>query len=496
LVVLVVVDQLRGDLLGRYDSLFTGGIRRLHDEGFRFTDATHFHAKTSTGVGHATLGTGVFPSRHGIVGNNWYERTSSGWRTVYCVEDTLSHILGHPALWGRSPANFLRSGLADWIQTVDSSAIVASISRKDRAAVGMAARARGHVYWIPENESEFLTSSYYAQGYPGWVERFNREVMPQIFGDSVWEQTIPDSWRSLTRPDTAEYEGDGERTYFPHSFFAEASDPGRPDALKRWAYRQIHPDLAVAAFARETIGMLELGTDDATDFLGISFSQADRIGHDYGPLSREQLEVLLHIDRALGELMSFLDERVGADRWVMALTADHGVLTVPEYMGDVGRRSSPEELRAVRAVFERHREANGDPAGIERALVADLEALPIVAQAVPLSELFGSGPPADSFQVLMRHSYHPTRWAWEYGSAGTGVIPRFLEGLYPSSDREGTGHGQPYYYDRHVPLIFIGQGISPGLSTAPVRTVDVAPTLADLAGIPVPDDLDGVPLFR
>ncbi len=191
LVVYVVVDQLRGDLLERYDSLFTGGIRRLHDEGFRFLSATHDHAKTSTSVGHATLSTGVFPSRSGIVANNWMERTPQGWKSIYCVDDTMTHVLGLPALEGRSPKNLLRGGLADWVSQADSGAVIVSASRKDRAAITMSGKTSGHTYWIAANTAKFVTSSFYADEYPGWVERINRVEMPVLFGDSVWGQTIP-----------------------------------------------------------------------------------------------------------------------------------------------------------------------------------------------------------------------------------------------------------------------------------------------------------------
>ncbi len=498
LVVFVVVDQLRGDLLEEYDSLFTGGFRRLHDEGFRFTETTHYHGKTATAAGHATLGTAVFPFRNGIVNNSWLERSPEGWRSVYSFEDTLTHILGHPAMEGRSPKNNLRTGLADWTLEADSAAILAAISRKDRAAIGMAGQARGHVYWITENDGQFVTSSYYADAYPAWVDRFNRESMPRIMGDSIWEQTMPPDFREVTRRDTVEYEGDGEHTFFPHRFHAESPDPQRPGALSRWAYGQTHPDAAVAAFAQEAIRALGMGQDEATDFLALCFSQTDAIGHDYGPFSREQLENLLHLDRVLGRFMTFLDERAGEGNWVMALTGDHGALAIPEYLrelGQEGSRATRDQLTALRQTFERHRGQEGNPMEVAEALVAELKALPVIADATTGSELLSSGPPADSFSVLMRNSYHPDRWHWGYGSHGSGIVFRFIEGLYPDPEPRGTGHGSPYYYDRKVPLIFLGSGVEAGLSVDDARTVDIAPTLALLAGIPTPVDLDGVPLF-
>ncbi|NNM04639.1 MAG: hypothetical protein HKO65_06000 [Gemmatimonadetes bacterium] len=498
LVVYVAVDQLRGDMLERYDSLFTGGIRRLHDDGYRFLSATHDHAKTATAAGHATLSTGVFPSRSGIVGNEWMEEGPDGWRRMYSVEDTLTHVLGMPALEGRSPANLLRGGLADWIAEADSGAIIVSGSRKDRAAIPMSGKTRGHTYWISGTEGRWITSSFFADAYPAWVERLNQVTMPVLFGDSVWEQTIPVASRDASRPDTSEFEGNGEHTFFPHRFHDEVEDTERHGALNRWAYSKTAPDAALGEFAKEAIRALRLGQDPVTDYLGLSFSQTDAVGHDYGPLGREQLENLLHLDRVLGDLMILLDEEVGEGRWVMALTGDHGAISIPEHLaekGGVGSRATREDLTQLRATFRAFRESEGDPQEIADSLVLALEALPFIGDALSILELT-TPPAADSFVTLMRNSYHPERWIGGYGSQGSGVVFRFIEGYYPDPAPLGTGHGTPYYYDRHVPLVFLGPGVAMGSSSDPVRTVDIAPTLAELAGIPVPDDLDGQPLLR
>ena len=182
----------------------------------------------------------------------------------------------------------------------------------------------------------------------------------------------------------------------------------------------------------------------------------------------------------------------------MAVSADHGAMAVPEYRverGEPGSRPSSDDLATLRAVFRDHQSREGDPLDVADILVAELEALPFIAYASPVAEIFSS-PPADSFSVLFRNSFHPDRWHWDYGSQGSGVLFRFIEGFYPDPSPSGTGHGSPYYYDRHVPLIFLGNGINKGISEETARTVDVAPTLAFLAGIEVPDDLDGVSLFQ
>jgi arylsulfatase A-like enzyme len=498
LVVLVVVDQLRADLLDRYDGVFTGGIRRLLDEGFQFSNTVHDHGNASTAGGHAAIATGTHPSRNGMVGSEWLEHTATGWRSVHAVDDSLTHILGLPALPGRSPRNILRDGLGDWIAAVDSGAVVFAASRKAESAIILAGRTRGQAYWITENEGQFATSGFYAEAYPGWIDRFNREEMPRIFGDSVWLQTIPTRARNLTRRDTVEYEGDGIHTHFPHRFHDEVEDPHRPGALNRWAYRRSHPDAAVGAIAMEAVRALRLGQGPVPHLLALSFSQTDAVGKMYGPLSREQLENLLHLDAVLGDLMTFLDRAVGDGRWVMAFTGDHGVLTMPEYLteqGGEGLRGTPEQLASLARTFDAFRQEEGYPAERADSLARTLLGLPFVADALTLPELSG-GPPPDSFVVLMRNSHHPDRWIGFPGSEGLGVVLRFKENFLPSFLPQGTGYGSPYLYDRHVPLVFYGAGVPTGVSSDPVRTVDVAPTLARLAGIPIPTDLDGRPLLH
>jgi hypothetical protein len=157
LVVMLSVDQLQADLFARYDALYTGGLRRLLDDGFRFENATHDHASTETAPGHTTLATGVYPTRHGIVGNTWFQREGDTWRGVYSMEDLDSPILGQPDMPGRSAANIRRPGLGDWIQANDRDARVASLSRKDRSAIGLAAQARGEVYWLAGEAGVFAS---------------------------------------------------------------------------------------------------------------------------------------------------------------------------------------------------------------------------------------------------------------------------------------------------------------------------------------------------
>jgi arylsulfatase A-like enzyme len=437
LVVVVVVDQLRADLLDRYAEVLPHGFARLQRDGHRFTNATFDHAQTSTAPGHATAVTGVHPYRHGLVGNSWRtERADGSWESVYALRDLDAPIVGEPEMEGRGPANLEREGLADWIVAAEPRARVVSLSGKDRAAVAMAGRVPGEVYWLDAARGRFLTSHYYRNALPDWVDRFHAETMPEIWSDTVWYSEVPPEAATLSRPDTFPYEGDTRHTWFPH-----------------------------------------------------------RASHDYGPLSREQLDNLIRLDRGLGKFMDFLDDRLGAGGWVLALTADHGVIDLPEWraeQGEYGRRISPDERNAM--VERAEAEAASHQNGISeleraRAVARVVEAEEWVEDAFAWADVVEADP-ADSMRVFFRNSYRPDRALGPVAHLGVGF--RTVEGAYSGRYPAGTGHGSPYHFDRHVPLIFVGPRVEAGVSEGPVSIVDLAPTLAAMIGLEVPGDLDGV----
>ncbi len=498
LLVLLSVDQLPAYLVARYDSLFTGAFRRLLDDGVVFTDATHDHAATETGPGHATLGTGVYPSHSGIVANDWLMGTEPGAARMYCVEDTSVAIVGAPGEQGRSPRNLLHSGFADWLVARYPAARAVSVSGKDRSAILMLGKAHGQAYWFDHATGRFVSSTYYMDTLPAWVSAFQEERLPTLLGDSVWRDSVPARWRPLTEGDTATWEGDGVHSAFPHRF-ADEGRHGRPGAFAEWVGGTPFVDRAVLGLARAAIANDHLGADDVPDYLSVGLSQTDYVGHGYGPFSREQLDNLLRLDRELGDFFAYLDRTVGRGRWVAVLSADHGVLPQPEVrerMGEPGRRVSSAELRqalqaarAAEAGDDAAAGAAGEPsaAAQERAASA-AERFDFVADAITYREL-ESGAPADSFVTLFRHSFRRDRVPDAFGSIGIEI--RLQPGDILSGAPRGTTHGSPYHYDRWVPLIFLGDGIPAARVRRHVATVDIAPTLARLAGVPVPDDLDG-----
>jgi hypothetical protein len=493
LAVMITVDQLRGDLLDRYASVFTGGFARLAETGYSFTQANHAHAVTHTAAGPATLATGVFPSRSGIVANSWAHRTLGQWVSMYAVQDDDSPVVGVPELEGRSPKNLLRGGIADWILEADDDARVVSLSGKDRAAITMGGQAKAHVYWVDQVGGRFVTSEYYRNRYPGWVRDFNDDVMPTFTADTVWASAASEEARALARADSADYENDGVHTTMPHLAREERTDDSQ-GAQNYWAFGK-SIDQAVFALARVAVEELDMGQRDRVDYLALSLSATDYVGHGFGPFSQEQLANLVRLDEELGAFFEYLDETVGPENWVTVFSADHGVVTMPEYaaaQGERARRIDVNERRAeVMGVVQRTAAEGGTADETFDRIAAALETEGLVAKAYTHTELT-RGEPADSFAVFYRNSHYPGRahgWLSQYGIELRHEYQDLVSGA------TGTTHGTPYWYDRHVPFIVMGAGVSHGSSDGRAYSVDAAPTLARLVGIRAPDDLDGRPIY-
>jgi hypothetical protein len=498
---MIVVDQLGGDLLDRYEPALQGGFRRFMTQGRRYTRASHAHAMTETAPGHATLATGVIPARHGIVANAWRQRTGFDWVTMYAVGDERHPILGferEPELEGRSPRNLLRDGLADWVRAQDPGARTVSISKKDRTAIIMAGHTTENAWWILDQLGIFVTSTFYASRYPGWITRFNEQVMPGIRRPTEWRSEVPSAFRMLARSDEADYEGDGEHTTFPHRASDEVPS-GDAQAFNIWAFDQPRADDAVLALAKVAIAEFGLGRREGhVDFLALSFSALDRAGHVYGPRSQEALSTLIHLDAVLFELLRFLDEQVGPGRWVAGLAGDHGSPESPEAEREEGFRDADriDEGRLfseLGVLLRRAATEGGSPDDVAERVARMIEHEGLAEAAYTHRELVLGGEPADSFAVLYRNSHYPGR-AWGVLSR-FGVELRFGERDVVSRFPTGTTHGSAYWYDRHVEMMWLGAGVPPGESDEPVYTVDFAPTLAGLGRIRTPDDLDGRRLF-
>ena len=492
LVLFLVADQMRYDYLERMDPLLDGGLRWLLDHGVSFIEAHHDHAATNTAPGHATLATGLHPGHSGIVSNAWVDRETGEW--VYCVGDER---------YGTSPANLLAPTLADRMKERYPTARTFAVSGKDRGAVLVAGRHADGAFWYDRETGEITTSRYYTA--PEWLEDFNDEDFPARWFGRVWEllPVDPEAARAAGIEDLDE----GPFGRVPPHPLGWAS-LGPEGGFYRAFYESPFLDEHVGRFARRLLVEEGLGTDGVPDFLGVSFSALDTVGHDFGPDSPEVLDVILRLDRLLAELLEAVDEQVGLENVVVSFSSDHGVVPLPELRqlrGLPGRRLDSGDIRCVQQAGKALMERLGVDPWVEQSPTLDpqvvaeheldpedvlaqadglLQRCPLVDRVWTATEL-ERDPPAELSEVERRHrnNYHPERsphLVLQLGEYDLGM------------SGWGTTHGSVYRYDSHVPMIVVRPDGAFGRVTAPVRTVDLVPTLAELAGLPVPEGLDGV----
>jgi photosystem II stability/assembly factor-like uncharacterized protein len=490
LVALLVVDQLRPDYLERYAGQWTGGFARLMSEGTVYLGGRQDHALTATAPGHSTMLSGRFPANTGIVSND-LGVNSNDWPLVGT---------GGP---GASPARFRGTTLYDWLRADDARSRVLSVSPKDRGAILPVGRAGGTVLWY--SGGRFTTSRWYADSLPAWVREFNARPGLQAHRGRRWELLLPSS--AYAEPDSQPWERGGRDNVFPHLV---------PRDSAGWAsrgHRYPWMDSLALSLALEGVRRTGLGRGGRTDLLSVSLSTTDRIGHDYGPDSREIHDHLLRLDRWLG---TFLDSlaALAPSGVVLALTADHGVLPYPEQLAaegaDVGRAKVSGWVAGIRDSLRARwgtgfglRFDNGilladlgalrargvDTTAFSAAMAAGLRRTPGIAAAWSPREL-STRPAADETAALWRRNL-PADLSW----AAVAVLrDGWLWGEAPTT----TDHETTALANRSVPIIFWGPGVAARRCAETVRTVDIAPTLAALLGITPTEALDGraLPLTR
>jgi len=500
LVLFLSLDQGRAEYLERFRPALEGGLLFLLERGVVFTETHHAHAVTITAPGHASLSTGRFPSRSGIVGNDWYDRDEK--REVYCVEDPDSPILAvgtgetrRPQFLGRSPRRLRGTALGDWMKERFRASKVYSAAGKDRSAVLMAGKKADGAFWFDGTTGQWVTSRYFMEEYPSWVTEFHERRLADGYFGRTWEPLpVPEALLASMK---VEASGPGAKDSGVPRVLGRGSlaeDPGFYHALFETPFLEPY----LLAFAESLVREEELGADDATDFLALGFSSIDSIGHDYGPNSRELLDAVLRLDRELGEFFRFLDRTIGLGRVAVALSADHGVAPLPEYQarhGLPGGRISHSDLACIARAgkpgwflaplhFDDKALAK---AKVKReaaeAMVAEqILTCPGVARVWTRTAIESAEEVVDPTLVQFARSFYPGR--------SPDLFIQFEEGLI--DDKEGTTHGSPYEYDTHVPGIIAWPGILPRRLDERIATVDLAVTIASLLGVKPPDDVDGV----
>lgn len=491
LVLIIAVDQMRADYLERFRPLLTGGLARLLSEGVVFTDAHHFHAATETAPGHATLATGVFPKKHGIIGNGWFDRETGD--DAYCCGDP-EH--------GVSPRNMLVPTLGDLLKATWSESKVFSASGKDRAAILMGGHHADGAWWYGRPTGSFVTSTYYGDrdSQPEWLDDFNAESRLDLLFGTAWEPLLP--LEHTAAYDIEPLDGGLFTNTFPHALGGYTVERS---AFYASIYRSPFLDGYLEDFAEALIEAEDLGADDVPDLLALSFSALDTVGHGFGPNAPETLDTILRLDRTIGELFDFIDERIGMENVVVALSADHGVGVVPEIVvrdGGMGGRFGAEQTLCLQQLLARLEERFGDgnflldtfyldeeaiaAAGADRTAVEDeiidaMSSCPLIAEVVRPAEL----DPANPLHELYLNSYYASRSGDLIAVPEPNVLPAPATAVTAS-------HGSPHGYDTQVPLIIRRpDGVG---RTAPERanTIDLAPSLAPILGL----DLEGFEGFE
>ena len=512
LVVVIVVDQMRPDYLTQFESLYHEGMSRLLHEGARFARAYHDHTNTETAVGHATIVSGLIPSKHGIVGNDWYEHETK--KYIYCCDDTF-RIIGKPADDGRSPRRLLTSTIGEWLKRSSPRSKVVSIALKDRAAILMGGHNADAAFWYDRKSGDFVTSTYYPQNHPEFLAMFNGLHMADSFFHEGWTRLAADSLYLAFAPSAVDSAYLQLLPHFPHAFDKTRGKP--PDDYYKRVYATPFGDLLSFRLGEKAVQEYELGTDNSPDLLFISCSSADAIGHAYGPSSPEVMDYYLRLDNYLGELFASLDRKVGREYYSVVLSSDHGVMPLPEELKKQGlpaKRLSFDSARAdmkkigadVASELQLSSSVVADcgyevildygPAGahdvtkenLQNMVAARLRQLSYIADVYTISELLSSKTHDRLYLSMFRNVARADR--------GPDIYLRFAKYCLSTNDPIGTSHGSPYEYDTHVPLIIAGSGILAGNYSDSVRTVDVAPTVAEMLGIAVPDSLDGHSLWQ
>jgi predicted AlkP superfamily pyrophosphatase or phosphodiesterase len=517
LVVGIVVDQMRQEYLYRFSDKFgKGGFRRLMNDGFMLRNAHYNYVPTYTGPGHASIYTGATPASHGIIGNDWYDKDVK--KGVNCVEDDRYTVVGTDKGNGDvSPWRMLSTTITDELKiSTQRKGKVIGVSIKDRGAVLPAGHAADGAYWYDGGTGKFISSTYYKQGLPYWLEQFNAQNLADKYLSGTWNTLLPLDLYTESGPDDTAYETimkGKTRPVFPYNLAELRKLNGNFDMLPDTPFgNDIVNELAKSALTGET-----MGSDNITDFLCVSYSSPDYIGHAFGPGSIEVEDTYLRLDRNLEDLLNTLDSKVGAGQYVVFLTADHALAEVPRNMIDwkipAGYFDHAKMEKGLndyiaqyfpgvkiiekisnQQVFLDHGLFAGNPktAGIDLLVATQLIARYLMTvegvSNVYTKSTIEEIPFNDSGERgMVARGYHPKR---------SGDLAFTMQPGWFGGHATGSTHGSAYTYDTHVPIIFFGKGVNAGVSDSYQTVTNIAPTLSILMKIKFPSGAIGQPIVE
>ena len=504
LVVLLVVDQMRGDYVDKFKGQWSGGLKRLLELGAWFRDAAYPYAATETCVGHATISTGALPATHGMVANAWWDRDSQ--KMVTCTADPHvknSAYAGGAAKGGDSAWRMLVPAFADELRFQGGGASrVVSFSLKARAAITMGGHKADAVTWF--DGGSWVTSSPY--GSMPFIEDFVKAHAMKADFKKTWELSLPKSAYFYDEQATGAVPAPGWGLAFPHALQGKAGGNEPDEAFyEQWSTSPF-ADTYLTKLAENSVDQLGLGKGGGTDFLAIGYSTVDYVGHAFGPRSWEIQDILVRLDQDLGELFAHLDAKVGRGNYLVALSADHGVVPVPEDMektgADAGVLHVPEVQEKIESALEpfnyakpvvariagsdvyfsagTYERLKNDSAAM-RAVLEAIRSVPGVADVYRAEDLRDSPGKQSPIRRAEANSYFAGR------SGDLLIVPRpywlVSAGPVDQARSYATGHGTPYNYDQHVPIFLMGWGIEHGEYFGAITPADIAPTLASLCGV-------------
>jgi predicted AlkP superfamily pyrophosphatase or phosphodiesterase len=504
LVVGLVVDQMRWDYLYRYYNRYTnGGFKRLINEGFSVENTFIPYTPTYTACGHTCIYTGSVPAVHGIIGNDWYDPETK--KNMYCTEDSSVSTVGStPSSEGNmSPKNMLTTTITDELRLATNfRGKVIGVSLKDRGSILPAGHAANAAYWYQGSTGNWITSTYYMKEVPTWIADYNKLKLANKFYAKNWETLYPMNTYVNSTADEKAYEG--KTSTFPHQLTQNIDK--NFDAIRSTPYgNTITLDLAKLAILSE-----DLGQDNITDFLAVSCSSTDYVGHAYGPNSVEAEDTYLRLDKDFEEFFNYLDKKVGKGNYTVFLTADHGAAHVPGFMqenklpsGVVSDRDIANKLNTYlndkfkvnnvvlksmnnQIIFDHDKTDKGDVSFdvIKSASVEFLKRLDGFQNAVDIAKISQS-----TLQEIQKKMITNG-----YNARRSGDIYYVLQPNWFNGGSTGTTHGNWNPYDSHIPLVFMGWGIKAGATNKMHYMTDIAPTLAALLHIQTPNGTVGEPI--
>ena len=502
LVVGIVVDQMRFDYINRYwDDYSEGGFKRLVSDGYNCTN-THFnYIPTYTGPGHASIYSGATPSSHGIISNSWYDREIEEYS--YCVSDAEMNTVGAENASGKmSPSKMLNTTFGDELRlfTMNRSKVIA-VAMKDRSAVLPAVHMGNFAFWLDSETGDFVSSSYYGPRLPKWAQKFNKKDLCEEYLSQKWELLLPLKRYDESLVDNSAYEGAfaGEKyPKFPHDLPSLIEHNGK-GLIKGTPFgNSLTKDMAIAAIEGEN-----LGEDEYTDLLAVSFSSTDYVGHQFGTDAKEIQDTYLRLDRDLESFLRYLDENLGKENVLVFLTSDHGAVRTPAYLKDrnipAGYFEAEEPIRELKQFLQNIYgfgdwvKTYGDAQiFLNRELIFEkyLSLEEVQQQAADFMLRFDGVQKAVTGRTLEMNEFDSGVLAClqkGFNQKRSADVFLVLDPAWIEYSHTGTTHGSGYTYDRHVPLIWYGWKIKAGETREKVAISDIAATVSSLLGISFPN---------